>query len=121
MNRRLPSDIQIVLCPEGGFAASALSVGAFSEGETPDEAYQNLLDAIRELTPNARTRVAMNETQRIGSHAASHTRITKPPQLTDEEWAVVEGRSTSKSLEGEDAQKWLRGEYVPAHRWRVRA
>ena len=44
----LPTDIQIVLCPEGGFTASAHSVGAISEGETPDEAYKNLLHAIRE-------------------------------------------------------------------------
>ena len=54
----LPPDIQIVLCPEGGFSASAHSVGAFSEGETPDEAYQNLLDVIRELRE-------VRETQRL--------------------------------------------------------
>ena len=44
-------------------------------------------------------------------------KVEKPPQLTDEEWAVAEGRSVPKSIEGEDAQKWLRGEYVPEHRW----
>jgi hypothetical protein len=55
---RLPSDIQIVLCPEGGFAASAYSIGAFSEGQTPNEAYENLLNVIRELR-------GVHETQRL--------------------------------------------------------
>ena len=63
-------------------------------------------DIFGRPTANRSTRVA----NRISTSA-------KPPQLTDEEWAEVEGRSTSKSIEGEDDQKWLRGEYVPEHRW----
>jgi hypothetical protein len=45
----LPPDTKIVPCPEGGWASSAYSIGAFGEGETPDKALDNLLDAIRDL------------------------------------------------------------------------
>jgi hypothetical protein len=49
MKIRLPPDTKIVPCREGGWASSAASVGAFSQGRTPNEAYRNLLDALREL------------------------------------------------------------------------
>jgi hypothetical protein len=49
----------------------------------------------------------------------SLVRNVKPSQLTDEEWAVVEERSTEKFLYGNDARKWLHGEHVSANRWRT--
>jgi transcriptional regulator with XRE-family HTH domain len=48
-------------------------------------------------------------------------KITKPSQLTDEEWDVAQGRSDCKFLYGDDVRKLLYGEHVPAHRWRRRA
>ena len=69
----LPPDIQIVLCPEGGFSASAHSVGAFSEGETPNEAYQNLLDVIHELR-------GVRETQHL-PHGARRRPLSHPESM----------------------------------------
>jgi hypothetical protein len=51
---RLPSDTKIFPGRNGGWCSSAYSVGAFSEGKTPNEAYRNLLDALRELQLGAR-------------------------------------------------------------------
>jgi hypothetical protein len=50
------------------------------------------------------------ETLRRGGSAARKVTIVKPPPLTAEQRAVVEGRTTSGFLEGEAARKRLYGE-----------